>query len=236
MSDNIRINTTQNVQLNFELASLGDRMAASLIDMVILWSIVISLIWGLGYSSATMEIAGTIMILYHPLLEIINNGRSIGKMILKTKVVRMDGTEPSIGDYTLRGLLGIVELLGTQGTVAMIAFLVNGKGQRLGDVAAGTTVAKMAQGVTLEQTLFEDVKTDYAPAYREVEQLTDLEVETIKEVLYTKRNNYTVETIMLIEKTKTALEKKLNIKSAEPDSVAFLERLIKDYNYITGNL
>jgi uncharacterized RDD family membrane protein YckC len=239
MAETLKINTTQNVRLNFEVASLGDRIAACIIDQCIivgyyfLFILSAEKLFG-GMTESVYIIMLIVGLLYHLLFEIFNNGRSIGKMVMRTRVIRMDGTEPHIGDFFLRWLLGLIEVMGTNGAIALFAYLFGGKGQRIGDMAAGTTVAKLKQRVTLEQTLFEETKPDYKPAYPQVETLTDLDIETIREVLIAKRQNYSIETILLIEKTKSTLETKLGIKSSEQDSVAFLERLIRDFSYLTG--
>ena len=109
MSESYKINTTQNVRLSFEVASIGDRMAAGIIDYLVFLAYYILLSFlmmqgmipnGMGYKYFLY----TPMILYHLLFETLNNGRSIGKMIMKTRVMRIDGTEPRLGDYILRWL------------------------------------------------------------------------------------------------------------------------------------
>lgn len=234
MADTLRINTTQNVRLNFEIASLGDRILATIIDTAVMYGyfFVLMLIMGDVDSTALILIMVLPIIFYHLLFEVFNNGRSIGKMAMKTRVIRMDGTEPRLGDYALRWLIGLFE----GGLIALLAYLIGGKGQRLGDMAAGTTVAKMKQRVTLEDTLYESTDDDYTPAYPEVASLADGDIEVIKEVLSALKKSYSPESIILAEKTKVSVETRLGIKSAEPNTVAFLEKIIKDYSHITGRM
>lgn len=234
MSENLIINTTQNVRLNFELASLGDRLLAGIIDILILWGVVIVFRLQLPNSTPAMVIMLSIIVLYHPLFEIFNNGQSIGKLVMKTRVIRLDGTEPTVGDYALRWLLGLFEVLISQGSVAMISFLFGEKSQRLGDMAAGTTVAKLKPRVTLEQTLFENTDDNYVPHYQQAGELSTIDIETLKEVMEAVKKTYTVSTITLIEKARSTVEAKLGIKAAEKDTLSFLERIIKDYNFISS--
>lgn len=234
MSENLIINTTQNVRLNFELASLGDRILAGVIDILILWGVAIFFRLGVPQTIPVQVAMYAIIILYHPLFEIFNNGRSIGKLVMKTRVIRLDGTEPTIGDYSLRWLLGLVEVLISQGSIAMISFLFGEKSQRLGDMAAGTTVAKLKPRVTLEQTLFEDTDDNYVPHYPQAGELSPIDIETLKEVVEAIKKTYTVSTITLIEKARSTVEAKLGIKAVEKDTLSFISRIIKDYNFISS--
>jgi uncharacterized RDD family membrane protein YckC len=234
MSENLIINTTQNVRLNFELASLGDRLLAGIIDILILWGVFFVFKWKLPNTIPLQVTMYIIIVLYHPLFEMFNNGRSIGKLVMKTRVIRLDGTEPTIGDYALRWLLGIFEVLISQGSVAMISFLFGEKSQRLGDMAAGTTVAKLKPRVTLEQTLFEDTDENYVPHYPQAGELSTVDIETLKEVMEAINKTYTVSTITLIEKARSTVEAKLGIKAVEKDTLSFIARIVKDYNYISS--
>lgn len=234
MSENLIINTTQNVRLNFELASLGDRILAGVIDILILWGAVLGFRLGLPQTIPVQVTMYALVILYHPLFELFNNGRSIGKMVMKTRVIRLDGTEPTIGDYSLRWLLGLIEVLISQGSIAMISFLFGEKSQRLGDMAAGTTVAKLKPRVTLEQTLFEDTDDNYVPHYPQAGELSPIDIETLKEVVEAIKKTYTVSTITLIEKARSTVEAKLGIKAVEKDTLSFISRIIKDYNFISS--
>jgi len=235
MADTLKINTTQNVRLNFEIASLGDRILATIIDTAVMYGYFFVLMLILRYavgSTAVFLIMVLPVIFYHLLFEVFNNGRSIGKMAMKTRVIRMDGTEPRLGDYALRWLIGLFE----GGLIAFFAYLIGGKGQRLGDMAAGTTVAKMKQRVTLEDTIYENTSDDYMPTYPEVADLADGDIEVIKEVLSALKKNYSPESIILAEKTKVSIETRLGVKSMEANTVAFLEKIIKDYSHITGRM
>src|SRR5688572_1997171 len=107
MSKSVRINTTQNVRLDYEIASLGDRVVAQIIDQAVMIAYWIGYAYLMskrvfGYSDALEVIVGLFPLLYHLLFEMFNNGQSLGKMIMKTRVIREDGTEPRIGDYIIR--------------------------------------------------------------------------------------------------------------------------------------
>lgn len=90
-----------------------------------------------------MGITFAILFGYFALLESIG-GFTIGKWVLRIRVVKQDRSVPGIGKALLRNLIKVFEvsilLLG--GLVAAILILATRKKQRLGDMAAGTFVLK----------------------------------------------------------------------------------------------
>lgn len=241
MSDSVRIDTTQNVRISFELATLGDRIAAGIIDLAITigYIIIVAYLAGNGVlpeSTSFIVLFLLPVIFYHLLFETFNNGRSIGKMALKTRVIRLDGTEPSTGDFAIRWLLGLLEFNVGAGSLAVLVILLGGKGQRLGDMVAGTTVAKQKKRVTLEDTLFEEVEEDYTVRYNNADQLDDGDIETIKAVIASFEKTYSASTITLMHKTREVIKQKLGLNGVEGNDRDFLMQVVKDYNFITGRV
>ena len=154
----IRVHTAQNVTLEYEIASLGDRLVAVIIDYVILsaWAILCALVILVPIVSGSQPSKSTLgpwvivlgVLAYAPLVfyslvcEIFFNGQTLGKKARNIKVMRLDGTAPAVGDYLLRWLLGIIDFQ-MAGLVAIISIAASQRGQRLGDMAAGTTVVKL---------------------------------------------------------------------------------------------
>jgi uncharacterized RDD family membrane protein YckC len=82
-----------------------------------------------------------LVILGYPVaFETFTRGRSLGKMAMGLRVVREDGGPERFRHAFVRGLLGVVEIWLTFGTVALIASLASAKGRRIGDYLAGTVV------------------------------------------------------------------------------------------------
>ncbi len=90
---------------------------------------------------------------YHLLCETYLNGQSFGKKIMKMRVVKLDGTQAGIGSYFLRWILAPIDIYFTYGSVGLVTMIVNGKGQRLGDLAAHTTVVKLKAETKLDDTI-----------------------------------------------------------------------------------
>jgi len=200
--EHIQVETTQNVKLRYEVSAIGDRIFAFWIDFLIMagLSLAIFLIYSnvVKLNTQSADIIGMLVTaipfgFYHVLLEVFNNGQSIGKRIMKIRVIRMDGTEPTLGNYIIRWLTRIFEIFGVYG-LALIVILANGKGQRLGDIAAGTTVAKVKRRVRLQDTILAFSTENYVPVYAMAKTLSARDIEVIKEALYfhLEYNNFNI--------------------------------------------
>ncbi len=232
--DNIKIQTSQNVDIEYELASVGDRILATLLDYVffIAYFLLILLLssftngW-LFTSVAAIVILILPVLLYDLLCETFMQGKSFGKIIMKIKVVKLDGTQATFGAYLLRWLLRIIDTRLFSGGVALIAILVNGKGQRIGDMAAGTTVIKLKHRVTINDTILNKVVPDYTLVFPEVSRLTDTDISIIKEVmLVSLRTNNTQAIEKLALKTKAAMGITTNLPPTQ-----FLATVVNDYSF-----
>lgn len=236
--DNISIHTTQNVDIEYQLASIGDRILATLLDYLffLAYFLLVVLIasltsWALFDSMAIVSILVLPILFYDLICEVLFQGKSFGKMIMKIKVVMLDGTQANFGAYLLRWLLRIIDMRLFGGALALIAILINGKGQRIGDMAAGTTVIKMKQKVQLSDTIFNKLKPDYSLVFPEVSRLTDNDVAIIKEVMQVCVRSNNFEAIdKLVLKTKATM----GVTSDLPHS-QFLSAVIQDYNYLGNN-
>jgi len=132
---------------------VGKRIGAALIDLVILTAVffgVSAASGGLhtGGSSFNAGVNGGWAILYGAIVlgyyfagEGFMGGRTVGKALLGLKVVQADGAAPTPGKIAVRTILRLVDALPLLYLVGFVCVLVTGaKAQRLGDMAAGTTV------------------------------------------------------------------------------------------------
>jgi uncharacterized RDD family membrane protein YckC len=232
----VSVRTTQNVFIQYPVASLGDRMLAMLIDSVI----VIAYIILASYIMNKLDVNSPAVVismlaipytLYHLLFEIFMSGQSPGKRQMKIKVVRVDGTPATVGNFLMRWLLRIIEVQIMQGMIAIITIAMNGKGQRLGDIAAGTTVVKLVpQEAVTAQEVFTLAGDDYEPQFPSVVMLSDRDVELIQQALEVYRKHDSLRPVMLLtEKVKT----KLGIQT-DMTFENFLTTVLKDYSKLTS--
>lgn len=221
------------MQINYTLAGLSDRIFAFLIDIAVMVSITIVLLIffttiGLLDSAPFFGVLAILpAFLYHLILEITMQGQSIGKKILRIKVVKADGTEATIGGYILRWLIWPIDV-SLYGGIAILCITVGGKGQRLGDMAAGTTVIKLQTSGFLKSHTLSAIDEKYIPVFPNADQLPGKYIELIQKAITAKLE-------MLDEKPVAQIAKKtrerLEIKSDMPD-LKFLHTILKDYHYL----
>ncbi|WP_430815833.1 RDD family protein [Carboxylicivirga sp. RSCT41] len=237
--ENLSISTTQNVDIDYQLASVGDRILANIIDgaIKISYMIVISLFtFGLNDSEPQWWLALIMLpvFFYNLMCDLFLSGQTFGKMIMKIKVVKLDGGELNFGACFIRWIFRLVDISFTYGVCALLTVIIGGKGQRVGDIAAKTTVLKINPKGSLSGTAYVEIEEGYEPKYPEVSMLSDADLQTIKEVLLIASNDRQYTSIgaphPLVLKTKEVVIKKMKIETKEP-SKEFLNTVLKDYNY-----
>jgi len=231
--EKVSINTSQNVQISYSLAGLGDRIFAYFIDIVIMFSITMVLLIALAYSEIldTTPLLSLLAILpaffYHLVFELTMNGQSIGKKALNIKVVKLNGSHATLGGYLLRWIFWPIDTF-FYGGIAILCIVIGGKGQRLGDITAGTTVIKLNKSGFLKDHTLNDLDVNYTPVFLDADQLSPEYIALIKLAIKAKLemlDNKPVEAIAA--KTKS----KLNITSDLPD-LKFLHTIMKDYHHL----
>jgi len=238
-TDRISIETTHNVRLDYEVASVSDRMIAWFIDTVICAIYIAAVLFILDYleiwnnlsDSATIWLSFGIavpVLFYDLISELIFDGQSIGKRIRNIKVIKLDGTSPSFSSYFIRWVTRLLENVLFFG-LGFVAVLASAKGQRLGDIAAGTAVATVKKRVSLKDTILHYTSEDYTPTYPQVTNLTSRDIETIKYVLNAKslQNLYYIRS-ECAKKVCEVIGIECNI---DQDVVKFLQTIVDDYTY-----
>jgi uncharacterized RDD family membrane protein YckC len=160
-----RVLTPERVSLDYDVAGVGSRSAAAIVDAAIQWfalAILVIAMFAVGAAGAGvggaanvpddvlgpllfvllavgLVIAAAILLAYHLVFEIVWNGQTPGKRLLGLRVIRENGYPLRAADAVVRNLVRIVDSLGYVGLVVM---LFNDRARRLGDFAAGTVVVR----------------------------------------------------------------------------------------------
>ncbi len=231
----VGIETTQNVMLNFTLASVGDRIIAFFLDVIINIIIVIFAVYfasQLNSNGDIILILTSLFIFLYPLLfELFMNGQTPGKKVMKIRVCNLEGDAPGFFSYFMRWVFRLVDIFILGGVIAVLTIIIGEKGQRLGDILAKTTVIKINNKIKLKDTIAEEIPDDYQLVFNEVENLNDEDIEVFRRVLTKlEKIDNDVEKIMFGLKVRKKINQKLGINSKmEPN--LFLKTLIRDYNY-----
>ena len=245
----LEINTTQNVNINFTAASVGERILAFGIDWLIKIAYIIvtyqimfnvfsidTLIMDMDYWSqiAIMLLFYLPVIFYSLIFEAILDGQTIGKRIMKIQVVKIDGYQASLSDFVIRWFFRIIDINLMSGVVALIAIVTSSKNQRLGDMTAGTAVIALKSKINISHTILEELKEDYQPTYANVIRLSDNDARIIKETFGKARATKDYQTLI---KLRNKIIEVVGIKEVKhSNDVEFIDTILKDYNYYTQNM
>ena len=239
MTTAVNVQTAQNVEIEYSIAGVGDRILSTIVDglVVVGWLIAamtaIELISSLGVTE--MMLVYLPVLFYHLICEVTMDGQSVGKRLLKIRVVRLDGTEPTFGNYIIRWITRLFEIGMFWGAPAVVAVLLSDKGQRLGDMAAGTCVVKLRE-VEIGSTIFQAIDENYQLVFPDVRKLNDEDIEIIKDVLRSfNSSGRTARSTKLVERAAGVVKSKMGV-STDSNNVSFLRTVVKDYNHYAGNL
>jgi uncharacterized RDD family membrane protein YckC len=238
----IDITTTQKVTIQYELASLRERIFAYSLDFifVIIFISILRLIFlgafGLD-NDAFFQYFITIptALLYTLLMEFFNNGQTLGKAVMGIKVVKLDGKAPGFSDYLTRVAFRSLDIYMSFGSIAALLVSSSSKAQRLGDINANTTLIKVRFNLRFKLDDIERISTldEYEPLYPQVRQLNESDMLLIKTVInrvqkYPNKAHKTV-----LDSLVDDLRKKLDIFEKPKNKIDFLKVLIKDYIVLT---
>lgn len=244
----IDIKTTQNVIINYELASARDRVLAFLIDTAIKIVVLLILLWlyssvfSYSYYNAESFYEYFIFIFVLPvqtfytlLFEVLMNGQTPGKRVLRIKVIKLDGKQPVFYDYLLRWSFRIIDIWTSLGSIAVILSASSDFAQRLGDMASNCTVVKVSNSavITLKDLMKIDTLSNYTPQYPGIGNFREEDILLIKQTIerYGRyRNNAHKDAVIELSQN---ISRKLELEPIERDHLKFLKVLIKDYIVLT---
>ncbi len=236
----IKITTAQNIEIDYEVAGLGERIVARVIDFAIFILILIACAITIAYSESEkvslfghffngLYVVWLILLVFYDLIcEIFLNGKSVGKRIMKIRVISLDGARPSLGQYVIRWLFRIVDFLITFNLAALVAVIFSKNKQRIGDMAAGTTLVSTNARTNVSQVAFTPVSQDYILVFSEVNQLADRDIVLIHEVIQSHNQ-------VLIHNMANQIKAHLKI-TTKFDDLNFLETMVKDYNFLMAKV
>jgi len=238
---NLQINTTQNVNLGYTVVSIGERILALAIDLFIFFlylyviDIVTSIVSEFTTDNWTLFGLESLMLLplmfYSLLMHILFNGRTVGKMIVKTRVVRVDGSPVHWSNYMVRWMLRLVDLW-IFPAIGILSVIFSEKRQSIGDAAAGTVVISTKQRVKISNTILEEITDDYKPVFSTVTNLTDKDARLIKETFQIAVKSGDFKTLNAL---RVKVEGILGTQSDYYDK-QYIDVVLKDYNFYTQRL
>lgn len=237
----LSINTSQNVNINFNPASLGERILAFAIDMLIKIGyvyILLSLLELINFNFTYFDSweSGTIeffifspVIFYSLIIESLLGGQTFGKKIMKIRVIKIDGYQATFTDYFVRWAFRIIEVVMLMGAVAVASIIFNGKNQRLGGIVSGTAVISLKNKFALNLNFLKDLQ-EYKPQFQQVLRFTDNDMRIISQSFQKAVQDHDVQ---LEKKLVDKIENVLKIKNPYENRQQFIRTIINDYQYLT---
>jgi uncharacterized RDD family membrane protein YckC len=242
MSDSAKVLTTQNVAINYQVANVGERLLARLLDLVFFVVYLVAALWitssltkGLDYRTGenitqAIQLLVTLPVLTYTLwCEPLFNGRSFGKLIMGLKVVKTNGTPAGIGDFAYRWIMRLFEGEGGLFTcLSLPVAIISGKGQRIGDMVADTMVIKVKQRTSLRNTILQQINPQYRVVFPQVAYLNDRDMNVIRDIM---QQSYDTGNYQLLEylgnKVKTVMG--VSPPPQQLPTMQFLNIVLADY-------
>lgn len=160
LGDDIKIETPEQIEVSLEIAGLGSRFVAKVLD----WCIKFMVLLGVGLlfllaalllsmhlpdGPAAWFLLVFVLVLFYAFVlafdiyyEVNHNGQSPGKKITGIRVLREGGAPLDFQASCIRNLLSLADFLPMFYLLGGFIALLNTRGQRLGDMAAGTVVVR----------------------------------------------------------------------------------------------
>lgn len=267
----LQIKTAQNIIIDFSVANVFQRLLAFIVDNILKFSYIYfainilnvrpfdSSLVGDSWSLRALDVLFFLPVTFYSLYsEILMNGQTLGKRLLKIKVINIDGFKPSITDFIIRWFLRIIDFniftllfvyvasLGLSGQesilwmfflcgklVGFLSILFSENSQRFGDMIANTVVIAVKDEVQFSETILENIEMDYISTYPNVIKLSDNDARIIKETYKVALKNNDIKTLI---KLRAKILEVTSIKSKHSSDKEFIDVILKDYNYYTQSM
>lgn len=249
-SDHFVVETPENIRFGYDIADIGSRFIAVLIDSLIQGVLyILLLLAGIIVASRLAQINVprlvndllavvlflTIFLIqfgYFIFLEIFMAGQTPGKRLFNLRVVKDNGYPLSPLDSIIRNLVRIIDFFPIGYGIGVITMFLNRRAKRLGDFAAGTIVVKMRDQVRLNDLqVVPHAPESAAPLYANgMERLQEPDVAMVESFLL-RRTNFTNPDQLAIRMAQQLAQKmgRTDIPTAGDAAVYFLRETVNAY-------
>ena len=160
MEDKLVVQAADAVEVELPVAGIGSRSYAFLIDwhirflLALAWLVLVAVLLGLlspaeDFFSPLLQAgklalygallpAAAIYFLYHPVLEVVMQGRTPGKRMAGIRIVTERALTPDAGALVIRNVFRLVDSLPAFYVLGLVVAMFTARQVRIGDLAAGT--------------------------------------------------------------------------------------------------
>jgi uncharacterized RDD family membrane protein YckC len=156
------VSTPERVSFDYQVAGLGTRGIAQILDLLIVAGLLIAVAFfafAAGAASQNGTVANLVLAFgffivifgYFWISEALFSGQTLGKRAFRLRAVGDRGEPLTWVQAGIRNVVRIVDFLPYGYGVGVVVLFANGRGKRLGDLAAGTVVVKDSDHIGLWQ-------------------------------------------------------------------------------------
>ena len=241
----LEFTTAQHVKIEYEIASAGQRVLASIIDLFafVLYFLIVGLAVGQSLFSldtgtskfVTLMLFRLPWIFYSPIIEYLTRGQSLGKLTMGIRIVKISGENAGLREYFTRWIFRVVDIWFGFGFLAIIFASTSERGQRLGDTMANTIVIKKknSQLYNLKNILSIKNTTTHKTTFQNVTRFTDEDVMLIKNTLQRLQSSPSDETKTFAVELAHKTAKIIGLSETPQKKVEFLRTVLLDYVVLT---
>lgn len=231
MASSVRILTAQNVYVEYPLASVYERGIAWFIDGMLKSAYLWALIMVFEPYSTTIIILMLLPFLFYDfILEVLTNGYTVGKRIMKIRVISAKGGETGLSQYMLRWLLSIVEFVIFTPGMAILVMWLSRYSQRLGDLAAQTCVIALPDRKFNRIAPITLIEEKHEVKYPQAFQLSDQDYWIIQQLI--RKYRFEPRSKALHQAIRKIKEHLQITPEQGQHPINFLRVLVKDYEYL----
>lgn len=159
--DRYIVDTPEHIEFGYDIAGIGSRFLAALIDhlvfLVVVYGSLFALVDMLDASEMfqrTLALAATLLYCgYYIAFERLWNGQTPGKRLMGLRVVQDAGRPIGLSASLVRNFVRLVDFFPLFYGAAIITMFVDKRTRRLGDLAAATLVVRDRQRISLDDLL-----------------------------------------------------------------------------------
>lgn len=252
--------SAQNVKVEYEYATVVQRTTATIIDATTVAVYLIIMFVILTRAQTEFELLWELIIMkipwifYHPILEYLTHGQTLGKYAIGIRVVTYNGERPGLREIftrwifkghflwvgfsffaTMEQLLfaGMIHIC--MGIIGFMYASISEKKQRMGDVMAGTIIIKDKSAVrySLRDVLSIKSQDNYTPEYPGVIRFTDEDMLLIKNTIQRVRKYPNPDTKKFAIELANESARLIGLEKTPDKRLKFLQTLLQDYVVLT---
>lgn len=251
LHDRYVVETPEIVDLAYDVAGIGSRCLAAMVDtlllLLILGAVGLSLFLSIGQfvpqSGESLVLAVWALILfvalwgYYLTFEVFWSGQTPGKRLFGLRTVREGGRPITPTASLVRNLVRIVDFLPFGYGLGALVMFVDARSRRLGDLAAGTLVVREGATISLERLTAQATPVVVAPRAADapatalvpnLQRISADEYELAQDFLRRRKKLAPQVRAHLASQLANALRQRLDLpNSGAPE--AFIEHVIREY-------